>query len=330
MTAIFFAAALLLMPLLAGTAVLAWIGIRPRHDPLAYAGWAYLAGSVAIALALFVSVVVGPVLLIPFWILVVLKTIELIYVRRRGAAERGRRRDPSSDAAPASIGRRGPFLERLFFGVVVGICLLVVGDRMIQADARAVIGQDEAHIWAAKAKVLYAAAGAGGELEELLASESIVYHKDYPLLNPLLQLGTFVLASDIVHVANRVPIQGFFVALVLALAAALRRVVRPAAAAVLLWLVVSAPISRMLISKAIADHLVALGLLVIMDAWWRYRQTGARCWWRLAVVALTFTAWSKNEGLVIALLVASAVVLDDLASRFLGGRVVAPSPVAGE
>lgn len=296
---------LLLLPLAAGAVVLELIGIRLRDDRLGYCGWAYLAGSLALALVLFAALAAGlDRLPLIAGAVAALALAGLIWRWRVAGAG-----DASASARPEPRRIRLAFrIERGFFALVVGLCLLIAGDGMIRADSRAVIGRDEAHIWAAKAKVLYVAGGLGGELQELLAVGSIVYHRDYPLLSPLLQLGSFAVAGRILHVENRVPIQGCYLALIVALAAALRRVTRPALAAGLLFLVVTAPASRLLIGQAYADHLVALGLLVTVDAWWRYRESGSRRWWRLAVVALTFTAWSKNEGLMLAVLAAGAAL----------------------
>ena len=57
----------------------------------------------------------------------------------------------------------------MLWALVLAASLAVTGDRMLRADSRAIVGRDEAHIWAAKAKVLYVARGINDELHELLA-----------------------------------------------------------------------------------------------------------------------------------------------------------------
>ena len=301
------------LPLLVGSAFLRLIGISFRKDRIGYFAWAFMSGGLMMSLLLYVALLVG-LRSLP-WLAggcVILGILGIVKTHR------------PADTAAQCRQRQGHAVEQASFAVVVaGLFLLTCYD-MTEANTGAMVSHDESYIWAAKAKVLFVARGFGEGYRELMQTHSIVHHRDYPMLNPLVQLWTFLFAGEMLHYENRVAIQGFFLALILALAAALARVARPALAALLLFLLWSSPASQWLLGFAYSDHLVALGLLVVMDAWWRYQQTGERCWWRLAVTALTFMAWSKNEGLMLAAVVASTLSATAFwnrrHSRIPGGR----------
>lgn len=301
---------LLLLPPATGAGVLALLGLRPGDDRLAFWGWAWLAGSLAWAGLLFVALLLG------------LGSLPWLAGAGAVALVAGVWLGPSPPRPPSPLppsapsqgeggGRwlRSSALERGIFWAVLALVLVIAADEVVRSDARAVVSRDEARIWAAKAKVLYRAGGFGAGVAEELAPPT-VHHPDYPLLDPLLQLGAFAVAGEVLHVENRLPLQGLFLALLLATAGALRRRLRPAFAALLLFLLVTAPASRTLLGQANADHLVALGLLVALDGWHRFRSGGGDRYWRLFAVALAFLAWSKNEGLMLAALLGVVAVAE--------------------
>src|SRR5262249_14708400 len=120
-------------------------------------------------------------------------------------------------------------------------------------------------------------------------------------LNPMLQLWALAHAGVYRMVELRFPIQVFFPALILAWASALRRVLRPAAAAALVLVLHVVNSSAELARMALADPMVALGLFVAVDAALRWAKSDDARWLRLCGLALAFLAWSKNEGALYAL-----------------------------
>ena len=314
------------LPFLFGSAILSLVGIRLRDDLLAYPAWSWIMGTTATAFVVYVwAWTGGPIhaaCIIPFVVGLALVVAGLAY-RRRRRARRGIATDieengdafavGASTRHPARIVPRGRLIERAVFGLVVVAALALAADHSINANRKVVVLGDEANIWASKAKVFYLAGGFNQDLRLQTSGGvdmSLVFHQDYPMLNPLLQAWVYAHADRITHVDNRVPIQIFALALVLALAAALRRHARPLLAAVLLWCLVSAPVTRFLAQWAYADHMVALGFLVAVDAFILWRRTSERRWWGLFGLALAFMAWTKNEAmlLLVALAVATVVV----------------------
>ena len=186
--------------------------------------------------------------------------------------------------------------ERGFFGLTVGFVLAVTAARILAASLTPVFTDDEAHQWALKAKLVWHFHGFGAGFAEALTSWPYLYNADYPPLNPLLQLQVFAAEGGIVQVANRLPIQLVSLALVLVLAAGVRRLVRPGLAALLLLLYPACDEALRQASQANGDLLLALGSLVACDAWLRWRATREAAWFRLFALALAFALWSKNEG----------------------------------
>jgi hypothetical protein len=148
-----------------------------------------------------------------------------------------------------------------------------------------------------KAKLLFHAGGFGELFRQ--HAQALGHHHAFthPNLNPFLQVWVFAQEGTILHVENRLPIQFFGVALILALAGALRRLLRPSLVILILPLIANAGPTQEFNSNANSDLMVALGLVVLCDAWLRWRHDGDRRWWRLGMLALTFTLWSKSEGL---------------------------------
>ena len=218
-----------------------------------------------------------------------LLTAGLFFLARR------RETPPPLDITPRSSWFGTPVLILVLIGTVY--CSLA--DSIDGNDKIVVLG-DGANIWAAKAKAVHAAGGLNEEFRERTGRRAPVYHKDYPLLNPMLQVWVFAHAGEITQVANRVPMQLFMIAMLLALAAALRRQVHPLVAAALLFvLATTLPMMRFLAQWAYADHMVAMGFLVMIDAWWLRRRTRDDRAFVLLMMAIGFTLWSKNEGLLL-------------------------------
>ena len=228
----------------------------------------------------------------------------------------GGRSVPSGQSTPPLTAR----WERWVYVAVLAGTLVMTVDRAVIAAARPVVIGDEAHIWAAKAKVLWHEGGfSGGYGEALAENRPYIGHADYPLLNPLLQVWTFALAGNITHVENRLPIQAFAVALLLLMGSVLRRLVRPSAAALLLLVYHHLLWTRLSTDSGYTDLMVALGLAMTLDAWRRVHESPGAWTWRLLGLSAAFLAWTKHEGTMLLLLLG-------LAAGVAAWRGMAPRP----
>lgn len=294
----------LLLPALLGIAVLRLLGIGPRRDPVAFLGWAWIAGTLGTGLVVFGWLWTGlgtdsallpavAVLLLSVWCLVLA-------------------RPPAPAPAPAPT-HTFPRWERGIFFVVLGLGVLVVLERILVGTLIPVLVGDEGEFWALKSKIIYESGGFNADFRAALSDPMrILYHKDYPLLNPLLQVWTFAFGGQITHVANRLPIQLFALAQLLIVAGALRRVVRPLVAAALIPILLAPPLADDWSHQAMADLMVAVGAVTIFDAWHRWHEEEDPAWFRLGAVALALMLWSKNEGLFFCLCITGALIVSVL------------------
>ncbi len=303
------------VPFLLGAAAAAAFGIRPRDDALLWAAWCWALGAPATAVLVLLPwcLGLGPRPGVgPGW--TAGAALALAAVLAWKARGRG------GGASPPGPWARASRLERGLFRLVLALCATVVLDRMLVAASQALSLGDEAHIWAGKAKAMYFAGGPGEGLSGLVR-RGFVVHADYPLLNPLLHLWAFAVSGRVVHVENRLCIQLFTLAALLALAAGLRRRVRPAVAAGLLLLVVStAPFGQVLAGYGgggSADGMVVAGATLALDAWLRHRDGEGERWLLLWGLGLALCAWSKNDGQLIAVAFAAAAALSPVPKRRL-------------
>ena len=309
-------ACLLLLPLLFGAGLLRLVGVTPRTDALAYPAWAWIVGTLATAALLFVWLWFG---LAPDH----LRALQLaLLVLGAGGLVVGRRRPALVDERASTAG--APGWERLLFWGVLAALLALVAVRVLVASRHVMVINDEAGFWSFKAKVLWHTGGFNEHYGPTIERHRMP-HGDYPLYNPLLQLWTYLHAGRITHAVNRVPIQVFAFATVLLLAASLRRVVRPALAALLLVLFASCFHARFAARYAYSDLLFGTGLLLAFDAWWRWRRGGPNGWLGLAALGLASATWSKHEGQVflVALALAAATFLT---SRARLAAALRPTP----
>lgn len=287
----------LLAPLVTGGAIVRAMGADARREALGFIGWAYVAGSLAVATVTGAWLLLGKPIdgrwLAP--LLLAAGAIGCGLARRRPVI------------VAATTVTQHSFAERALFGLAVaGLALLTV-DRIAVSDSFAIVVADEATIWAAKAKLLFCA----GAFDDDLAAEAryFVMQPAYPLLNPLLQLGIFAGAGEVTHVANRLPIQMFALVLLAVSASAVRRLLRPALAAVLLLLLFTHEETRRQTATANADIMIGVGLVVLLDAWLRLQRTREPRWGALAAVAAAFLLWSKNEGALLLVAFGAALLL---------------------
>jgi hypothetical protein len=295
----------LLAPLLLGVVILRALGLAWRDDRLGFLGWAYALGCVPVAAVTLGWLAVGRpfagALLAPA--LCVAGALSAVRLRRRPGLPPA---PPPAPRVSAPVAKGRVAEEWAFRGVLAAVLVLVVV-RCLALDGAPVGYGDEAEIWASKAKALFAAE----RLDERFALRAslFVQHADYPLLNPLLQVGVFAAVDGITHVANRIPVQVFALALAAAAASALRRRVRPGVAALLLLAFFGQGTLLQYLGAVEADLMLAVGILIAGDAWLRWAETRDVRWWRLAATALALVVWSKNEGAMLALVLGIAVVV---------------------
>ena len=297
------------LPLAAGIALLRAIGVRGRDDRVAFLGWAWLCGSMLLAVALLGWSWFD--LPKPLW-----GATGILVLGGIGAELRARRRGAAAPASPAAV-RAPSFAQRLeqgLFLLVLAFTLAITVNRVVVASTLICSGGDESAIWAAKAKVFFFAGGMDARFVELLTLHGVA-HPDYPSLNPLLQWWTYLHAGDVVDVENRFPIFAFVFAMQLVAAGALRRLVRPLFAAALLLLLTVNQSMQLTSWMANADGIVAFGLLVATDAWLRFSATGERRWWALVSLGLGAGLFAKNEGALVAVTFAAGLAVLAVASK---------------
>ena len=289
-----------LAPLLVGAALLRWLGLPRDADWRLRCGAAYVVGHLAVAALTASWLGCGQPGSIWWWLLAA-AAVAAWRLRPGGVAgaERSSRSSPSSPSP-----RRSSAVD---WGLILGVEVFLF-------DARAsrvypVRRSDEADIWAAKAKVLFAAPG--GEVAEGLHHFAITGF--YPSWNPLIQALVYGCRGEIVHFDNRLPIQLFGVAMLLILASALRRRTHPWLGALVLAALVG-PLMRALVAVMFSDLMLACTAALAAESLLRWRERGERAWWRLACVAMAGMLASKNEGeLLVPCLLAAAI-----AARFFG------------
>jgi hypothetical protein len=277
----------LLVPALLGAALLRLQGVAPRTDPLAFGGWAWLQGSLALAMVLSLWLWLE----LPLRAAWILPALLALTAALYGLGRRVEVMAPSTEA-------RHPAWERLLFGLTLAFLLLTLLDRILLAASDVVATSDEARIWASKAKVLFHTGGFGAGFRAALAEPEVISHPDYPPLSPLLQVWVHAHAGEIVHVESRLPIQAFGIAGLLLAASALLRRARPLVATPFLACIGTLGFARFSMGQAFSDVLIATGLLACWDLWQRFEEDGRRVWLRVLCACAPALLWSKNEGLL--------------------------------
>ena len=314
---------LLILPFALGSGLVALLGIRRSTDALGWLGWSWAAGALGTGTVLFGwALVRAPWEPVPLCALLLFAAVALHLLARRCPPA-------APDAERSRRWRERPRLARLAFHVALAVALLSQADRISIASLTPILGADEARIWAAPAKLLFALPGYAPDYGALVERSLAVTHPEYPQLNPLLQVLAFTLAGETTHFLNRLPIQVFLLATLFVLAAGLRRRVDPWIGAVLLLLVAAVPGAGELelAASAYADGMCALGLLVALEAWMRFEEERTPRWPWLAALGLALAAASKNEGLLFALVFTPLAALR-LARLRAWGTVRAPRAAA--
>lgn len=288
-------------------------GLWNPRDRLGGLAWSWVAGCLGVCVALMVASWVvaaagvswrGTVTLV-----LVLEAALLVFPRRRGTAE----------VAGDSVESGG---VDWVYAIAVAIAVLITLEAVLRGSLSAVVGGDEGAFWSLRAKAIFLGGGFGEGYRELV-HDRVIPHADYPPLNPLLQLWVFVVEGRVTHVANRLPIQCTAVALILAEASALRAAVREYGVrgvdSVLLFLLLGVGGFTQATRSGYADIFVALGALLALDGYRRFRATGTRAWLRLSALGLTTAVFAKHEGAIL-LGVCLSCALGSAALGVLRGR----------
>lgn len=278
------AANCVVVPALAGRALLSRLGLGAAPGAVVLCCHGYVVGQALAAVLIALWLLTGqavPGMVIPLLLLGV------ACCRRRRAA-----------TPPAPSARWSPWLR---FAAAFAVVAFVAA--CLRTDAMPIYHGDEGEIWAGKAKVLY-----GHPMGPLAAALPLVANPDYPCLNPLLQVGTFAVSGRVLHAENRLPLQMFGVVALLLLAGGVASRARQwiAVAAVLAC---AATLPTGAATTAYSDTMVACTLLATVDALIRWRDDGDPAWWRVACISAGALLASKNEGLLLAMLVFGCGVL---------------------
>ena len=208
--------------------------------------------------------------------------------------------------------RRTLGMEDYAFRAVLGACAAVLLLEDVADYSTPVYRGDEAAIWSATAKLAFHAGGFNARYSEMARDETagifgLMFHHDYPPLNPMLQLWVFTVAGRIVHFENRFIIEMFGLSLLLLIGSAVGGRVRGLVAISILLVIFAIPEFHLSSRAAVSDGIVALCLAASLDSWLRFSTTREPGYWRACCLFLAVLVWSKHEDLMLAAAVAAAV-----------------------
>lgn len=298
-----------LAPAVLGCGIACSLGAAPAHGRRRLFGHGYVVGQLVVAHATAAWLLLGkpvPGFLLPALAMAI------------GAWLLWRRRPAGTAAAavPATTGGEWSWLP-------CAALALWLADGFTTANFQPIRFGDEAMIWTAKAKAVYAAP----EFDLSTALAFFVDHADYPLLDPLAQVLAFATSGRMLQWENRLPIQFFGVALLLLLSGAMARRVPPLLATCALAAFAGTTFSANAAS-AMADVALACCTLAAADAlldWLETRSSGSMALGCLALAAMLQT---KNEGSLLALCLVGAVTALAWRERRRYGVGVALRPLA--
>lgn len=282
-------------PLLLGALVLRAVGVRARADWMSWSAWAWPSGCFALAAALWVALVFG----VPsaWWPVAPLPVAA-------GLAWLGSRSGSAPDLPPTAP--MSPWLK-----AALAFAALLAAFHAYAASGFPCLLGDEANLWATKAKSLFL----DWPMGEFALAQQLSPHPDYPLLNPLLQAWVYAAEGEVVHFENRWLILPFELCSVLAVAAAVRRLVGDRVAAAFVVAMCMEPEHAHMATTAHADGMVGLGLVMAFDGFLREREAPCRAHRAICALGAAFALWSKNEATMYLGLAAAAFAFDALRRR---------------
>jgi len=288
---------LVLVPLASGAGLVRAMGLSPSSDRIAYFAWSWVAGVLVTALVLFAWLwfqIPAP------W------AIDLVLTGLgAGLFAWGRARRPQ---APLPVEPQASWDRRLFDGVLLFVLVLSCA-RLILGTLEVIHRADEATFWSLHGKMIFDSGGFTAGYSKAIGG-GLLLHGDYPLLNPLLHVWTYLHYGEITQAVNRVPFLFFSLSVVLVLAAGLRRV-RPGWVGALLLLIQMGCFQTSVWAwRAQSDVIVALGALLLLDGYLRHSRGGGEgVWWRLSVLGMSLALWGKNEGMLVLVALLAALAL---------------------
>ena len=163
---------------------------------------------------------------------------------------------------------------------------------------------DEVNNWGVRAHALMLLPDLSPE--SVLRLQRVGRHNDYPMWNPMLQLWMDAVAGRMSIVANRFVVQGFAVLLPVLVFGVLSRFVRPLWAGLIgLWVALHPLVDTMAV-YAESDIMLAFTVVAAFDAFDRSRVCAGDAAFRVGCVSAAAVGWSKNEGLMLLVVMAIA------------------------
>ena len=309
--------AVLLGPIVAGAGLLRVVAPRMLLGALDRAAWTWALGALTIAAFVGAWIVTEvPPSRIAGTLLPIAAGLTMLTLARRRRASEG-------TASALTTACRFSVPERAAFATALLLVAAALVDRIVTADASAVISGDEGIIFAMRAKLLWHGWLGYPTALHYVPALSAIHVPDYPLLDPLLQVWAFLVSGRITDVLNRIPIQAFLIAAFLASAGRVRAALRPAAAAVVILAWLPGPRLVGFWVSAQADLIVACGFLLALEAWRDLTAGGERAGVRLFACALGVLVWAEHEGSMLALAIVAACGVHALHDRGVRRRLAA-------
>ena len=288
---------LVLVPFLSGAGLVRAMGLSSSSDRIAYLAWSWVAGVLATALVLFA------------WLWFEIPSPWAIdFVLLGLGAGLFAMGSTQQAQAPLPPEPQVSWDRRIFDGVLVFV-LLVTCIRLILGTTEVIHRADEATFWSLHGKMIFESGGFTGSYAKAIHG-GLLLHGDYPLLNPLLHVWTYLHYGEITQAVNRVPFLFFSLSVVLVLGAGLRRVRPGWVGALLLLILIGCFQTAVWTRRAQSDVIVALGALLLLDGYLRQCRGGDHsAWWKLSVLGTSLALWGKNEGMLVLVALLAALAL---------------------
>ena len=299
----------LAVPLLFGAALLRAVDFRFRRDPLGWLARVYPCGALTLALMLFAWMSVQLDVRSPAmpWLMLGFAIAALTLAHRRPTRE-----VPAADddlEAPPGLWHRYPWLQRAIATLLLGFAFLTATETAVYHLRKPISGNDDAAIWSFKARILERGGSFDEELADILVEGGGAHHLDYPLMNPLLQVWVLSVAPGPVDHELRWPTFLWYASLILLICSVCTPSIGLAGGSLLSLLLCSQAWSRVLGVGTMMDLVVGLALLGVLGHLLALLKKPRS---RDALLLAVFTSiliWSKNEGLMLALVVGLALLM---------------------